>query len=384
MKKILYIITQAEHGGAQAYVRDLAFYFKKEYEVVIAAGEPQKSQWLKKEASKKMIKFCGLQYLKREVSPINDFRAVREIRKLIKKELPGIIHLNSSKASILGSMAAKGLSGTYYKKIVYTAHGWIFNEPLPAAKKKLYVYLEKKYSENKDMVICVSKNDLAAAEKENIADKNRLAIIHNGRSINFQLSRQEARREISSISGTDADEARIIIGVIANLYKTKGLEYLVQAAKILVDNKINIKAFILGGGPEKKELENWIRQLRLKNNVCLLGPVPNAARLLKAFDIYVCPSIKEGLSFTLIEAMQSGLPIVAADTGGNKELIINNECGLLVQPARPEELARAISRLANDPEMSAKLAVKAKKRALGHFSQEQMLKKTEEVYNSLL
>jgi len=351
---------------------------KDDYKTIVAFGEQGEKGELAKELKKNNIEYRVIPNLIRKINFKSDFSALNGITKLIKEIKPDIIHLNSSKISVLGSLAVfrLGLNPfSKYKikftKVIYTAHGWVYHEPGSNSEK--YKKLERKTAKYKNKIICVSKADYDSALKEKIAPEEKLCTIHNGVApINF-LSRDEARTELG------IDPGDLVIGSIGNLYKNKGFEYLINAIKILVDNDLNPKLVIIGEGHEREELENWISQYRLEKNVFLKGRL-EGARLLKAFDIYICSSVKEGLSYTIIEAMMAARPIIATLVGGNSELIDNNQTGILVKPESPEEISRAIIHLINDPELLNKIRLAAKEKAKQEFTLEKMVRETKTIY----
>ncbi len=382
MKKILYLITQSEMGGAQAYVRDLAVNLKNDFEILVAAGEQKKDSWLAVKMAKENIRFIALKNVKRSISPFYDFLGAIEITNLIKKERPDFVHLNSSKISILGSLAKifASFSGVN-PKIIYTAHGWVFNEP--GRGKYVYEILEKFTAKFKDKIICVSEFDRLIAIKKNICSENKLITIHNGTGIKFQHSQEEARKKLLELTGIKMiSKDEILIGSIGNLYKNKGFEYLINAIKIINDNRYKIRLFIIGSGDLKKELENEIAQLHLKN-IHIISGIEDAQKYLPAFDIYACSSVKEGLSYTIIEAMLSELPIVATDVGGNPELIAGGAEGLLIKSKNPEALAGAIQTLIDDDKLRHELAKNAQVKAIREFGLKQMVERTRDVYLNL-
>jgi len=374
MTKILYFITQSEYGGAQRYVFDLANNLGREFEVAVALGEQGKDGKLAKKLEENNIKYYIIPHLKRSISPLNEILAFFEISKLIKNYQPNIIHLNSSKISILGSLA-----GLFIKlkiknlKIIYTVHGWVFNEPLPAPVKWFYLWAEKFTAKFKDKIICVSESDRQVALKYKIAPVEKLITIHNGLApVNFYT-----REEALPLLAKERAGGEVFIGSIGNLYKTKGFEYLIEAAGILT-HKLNTPAtfIIIGEGKEREALKNLIAKYNLKNNFILAGNIDQAARLLKALDIYVCSSVKEGLSYTLIEAMQAGRPIVATAVGGNPEMIENEKTGLLSKPADARDLAEKIKTLLNNKTLALELGQNAKAKAMAEFGLEKMVEQT--------
>ncbi|MDO8592354.1 MAG: glycosyltransferase family 4 protein [bacterium] len=395
MRKILYLITQSEFGGAQRYVFDLANNLKTEYQVAIAMGEGKNNVKLAKILQKNHLKYFIIPHLKRNISPFNDILALMEIIKLIKNYQPDVIHLNSSKISILGSIAAlfaKSKIKNQKSKIFYTVHGWVFNEPLPWFMKLFYKQAEKFTARFKDKIICVSEFDRQSALKHNIAPAEKLVTIQNGLASTNLYGREEAKKIILSKIGNwklsgfaRSGEARkignLLIGSIGHLYKTKGFEYFIEAAyKIIANCQLPITFIIIGDGSERVRLEYLIANYDLQNNFILTGSINQAAKLLPALDIYVCSSVKEGLPYSILEAMSAGLPIVSTAVGGLPEMIKNGQTGLLVKPADPEDLAEKIKTLLNNKTLAQKLGRHAKTQAAAEFGLEKMIEKTKKVY----
>jgi len=384
MKKILYLITQSETGGAQRYIFDLAANLRGEYNISVAFGEQGERGEFANELKNNGIEIYNIPHLKREISPLNDLLAIFEIVKLIKKLKPNIIHLNSSKISILGSIATKicyVLRVTCY--VIYTAHGWVFNEPLPKWKKSFYFWAEKFTSHFKDKIICVNKLDYEIAKKDLRIKEEKLKLIYHGiRSIKF-LPRDEARKKIiSKIHNSEfmIHNSTIIIGTIANLYKTKGLEYLIEAIKILATYNLQLTTIIIGEGRERKNLENLVEKYSLEKNIFLPGNIKNAAELLPAFDIYACSSVKEGFPYSILEAMSAGLPIVATRVGGIPEIINDCKNGLLAESANPKDIAEKIKTLIDDQKLVNTLGEQARTDVKEKFGIEEMTKNTKNIY----
>ena len=377
MAKILYFITQSEYGGAQRYVFDLANNLKSDFQVAVAMGEQGKDGRLAKKLDENDIKYFILPHLKRDISPLNEIFALREIIKLIKKYQPDIIHLNSSKISILGSLAALFTK----TKVIYTVHGWVFNEPLPTPLKWFYLWLEKFTAKFKDKIICVSESDRQVALKYKIAPVEKLITIHNGLVFcHSGLDPESSIKKLEQISGVKLTN-NFLIGSIGNLYQTKGFEYFIKAADVLINqSRLSATFIIIGEGKEREALEKLIAKYNLKNNFILAGNIDQAARLLPAIDVYVCSSVKEGLSYTLIEAMQAGRPIVATKVGGNPEMIENEKTGLLSKPADARDLAEKIKTLLNNKALALELGQNGKAKAMVEFGLEKMVEQTKNVY----
>ncbi|OHB19917.1 MAG: hypothetical protein A2666_03160 [Parcubacteria group bacterium RIFCSPHIGHO2_01_FULL_47_10b] len=350
MRKILYLVTKSEWGGAQEYVCNLATSLPKDqFEVLVLAGEGNDE--LFQELSKSGIRYQKLKYTKRAINPFTDLKALFELKKIFKREKPDIIHLNSSKIGFLGSLAGK----PFNLKIIYTAHGWVFNEPLSPVLKKIYYWIEKKSSAWKDVIICVSEADRRLALKNHF--QSNIITIHNAvdwEKLDF-LPPEEARGKLLQLLTPDLrtnlsspSPSSKLITAIANLYQTKGLNYLIEAAKILTEKNPDLKFVIIGEGPARKSLESQIKKYQLEDKILLTGKVPQAHRYLKAFDLLVLPSVKEGLPYIILKAVAIAVPLVATRVGGLPEVVDHN---FLVEPKNPQALAAKIEEVLNSQDI---------------------------------
>lgn len=374
--KILYIVTLGVWGGAQKYVFDLSVAMSGDCDVVVACG--REGVELEQKIRQKNIRFQTLPHLARQVNPWMDALAFREIFNLVKKEKPDVVHLSSSKAGALGSVAAK-LGGA--KKVIFTIHGLVLAEPLNPLAWSLYWLAEKFSSFFRDALIAVSDFDRKLAIKYHICRPDKITVIHNGLDISKLgfLPRDEAKGRLAELAKTELKN-KLLIVTVADFYPAKGLQFLVEAAFAAL-KKFPDAVFILIGriGPDYKKVKQAIRQNRLAHNFILLTDLPAAAPYLKAADLFVLPSVKEGLPYVILEAAAAGLPIVATKVGGMPEIITDRSNGLLIPPADPKSLARAIDELLSSQELAQKLGQKAYGDA-GRFGLEKMIEQTKRVY----
>ena len=172
-----------------------------------------------------------------------------------------------------------------------------------------------------------------------------------------------------------------MIGTIANFYATKDLATFIKAINLLVNSQnLPLLACVIGEGELRSDLENLIANYNLKNHFLLLGRKAVAADYLKAFDIYVCSSVKEGFPYTILEAMAAELPIVSTEVGGIPEMIQNQKDGLLIKPKDHQALAGQIKYLIDHPLIGKQLAQRAGEKVTAEFSQKQMIAKTYQEY----
>ena len=372
MKKILFIITKSEIGGAQKYVLDMATGAKNAGFAVAVASE--QNSYFYETLTELGIEFIEIKNLQRSVNFAMDAKLLFELIKIIRKEKPDVVHLNSSKIGALGAIAAKLAR---VPRVVFTAHGWAFRDPRQVWEKYAIIAVSRLAALFQDRIICVSECDKEAALKYKIAPPEKLVVIHNGinpKALSL-LARKEARTRL------DIDEKSLVVGTIANFYKTKSLDTLVLAAISAIHLSPQIKFVIIGDGPERIKIEELIKKYRLDGHFLLTGTMKNAGQFLKAFDIFVMPSKKEGLPYALLEAMAAKIACVASAVGGIPEIIENERNGLLIKDMSPGKLNDAISRLIRDKKTTRALGAAAAETIQSKFSLKQMLEKTLALYD---
>lgn len=366
--KILYIITKSEPGGAQTHIWQLSKYFIGKGFKIGVMSYP--GGWLEKEVKKLRVKFYPNYFLSNSINPIQDFRAIREIKKAVREFKPDLVSCHSTKAGFLGRLAIRNKIPT-----IFTAHGWAFTEGASFFRKQLTILIEKISGKFCSKIICVSEFDKKLALKYKIVSPNKLTVIHNG---------VEILQDDTGIKQKNVE--RIIkIVFVGRLAKQKDPLLLLRAFNDLpseLRNKAQVS--IVGEGSKRKELEKFIKENRLEEKVRLLGGLPREKvfEILKKSDIFVLTSNWEGFPRSILEAMSCGLPVIASDVGGVKEAIDEN-CGILVKRRDKEGIKNALEKLLKNPPLIEKMGRKAKEKAKKEFSLDKMLEKTEKIYQEL-
>ena len=178
----------------------------------------------------------------------------------------------------------------------------------------------------------------------------------------------------------------LLIGVVANLIHYKGHEYLLRAVPVIrekTDTPFRI-VLIGGDGNRRQMLESLASELGITDDIVFAGTIPQAQRLMAAFDISVLPSLEEGFSNTVLESMASGVPVVATDVGGNAEAVVDGKTGFLAPPADPGALAERIALLLDDAPLRRRIGEAARKHVMERFSVENMVERTEALYRRLI
>ncbi len=378
-KKILYVITKSNWGGAQKYVYDLATALPKElFEVIVAFGG---SGPLAEKLKSSDIRTLSIPSLGRDINILDDIKSLCELYRILKKEKPDIVHVNSSKVGGLGACAARM---TGIRRIIFTCHGWPFNEDrsfLSLASITLLSWLTVVLSH---LTITVSNRDLSDGKKL-FGIGRKLRLVHNGVRTPLFKTPDMARTDIIKRAhnlGVHIDTKDVLIGAMGELHKNKGYEYLIEAfAELLLDTDIPTKLVIMGEGEKRKEIEELIAKFNLKNHVALLGFVENSPTYLKAFDIFTLTSIKEGLPYVIIEAGFAGLPTVATNVGGVKEIIDDMKSGILVQTRKPTDIAQGLLMLTRQRDKATIFGTTLQEKVTKEFSLEKMVEETIKLYS---
>jgi len=303
----------------------------------------------------------------------------------IKRKVYDIARNNSASISVLPKAQNQRVSAKS-PRVIYRIGGWTFNDPWPYWKRLFYKLIEKISAKWKDVIIVNSEHDRKQAVELGIKPMGEILTIYNGidvSKLNF-LPREKARKELLQDTRYKIQDTNYLIGTIANLYSAKGLEYLIKAADILKykiqDTRYkHTKFVVIGEGRERKKLENLIKKYKLKNSFFLPGAIPDAYKYLKAFDIFVLPSVKEGFPWTILEAMAAEVPIVATKVGGIPEIIEDNRNGIIVKPRSSRQLAEAAKELIKNPELRNKLSREARKTVEQKFTLDKMVNKIEKL-----
>lgn len=377
LPKILLLITKSNWGGAQAYTFALATQMRdKGYPVAVACGgtgqRGEGTGVLAQRLDNAGIRVHPLVSLIRDISLRDEWRAFREVCALLTQERPDVVHLNSSKAGVVGAVAAK-LCGI--RHIIFTAHGWPHRESR-AFPIRCIIWLASWCTILLcDTVIVVSQKDFDTAPV--FFSRKKLRLIHNGMSVFPLHPKQEARTALLAFAPHMPIEKRWFL-MSAELTANKAIDTAIRAfhAASLPDSIL----VIMGEGQDRSMLESLILDLDLSHRVFLLGFVPEARSYLCAGDVLLLPSRKEGFPLALLEAGIASLPVIASCTGGIPELIQDGLTGLLIPPADQTALVSALERIASDEPYARQLGVALHDRVLTSFSESEMVERTIQVY----
>jgi len=289
--------------------------------------------------------------------------------KLMREEKIDILQTTLFFADFIGPIAAKlaGVRVTLAWETI-SAPEWLLKRRLVAYK------IAMKFA---DKIISVSEaTKLWSIEKRGISPEKLVTIPYGVDLQRYNLSPASKKRKELGVS-TDT----ILFGTVARLHKQKGHVYLIEAAKEVVKEIPNVKFVFIGDGELREELEEQVNKLQIADYFLFLGFRYDVNELLKTLDVFVLPSLYEGLPNVILEAMACGRSVIATSVDGSPEAIENNITGMLVPPRDPDSLKNAISRLAKDKKLRKTMGNQGRHRVEKYFSLRGQLEKFENMYD---
>jgi len=363
--KVAYIVTRGDDvGGAQVHVRDMAAAMRENGHGAIIICGP--GGIFTAELTERGLPFRCLPNLVRPIHPIKDALALVELRAALREWQPDLVSLHSSKTRLLGGIAAR-MSGT---PALATVHGWPFADGTADSRRRFYVFYERQAARMAAAVVTVSHYDKDLAERHRVGTRGGITVIHNG------MPDDARQRDHGRTSGP----VRLLM--IGRHSPQKDQPTLFRALAKLRDQPWTID--LVGTGPHQDRHEAMVRELGLAQRVTFLGYRNDVPNLMATADVYSLASNWEGLPRSIIEAMRAGLPTVASDVGGNREMIVEDETGYLAPRGDAETLARHLAVLIGDPRKRRLLGANARRRFEEHFSFETMFGRTLAVYEAAL
>ena len=375
---LLYVITKLELGGAQKQLLSLIDNLdKKKYNVFLFTA---KDGLLIQEA----LLIAGVilkksKFLERLINPLKDVLALVEIYCFIKKNRIQIVHTHSSKAGILGRLAAK-LAKT--PVIIHTVHGWSFNDYQPVSINHLYIFLEKICATFTNKIIVVSRFDKDKGLKNLIGRKNQYVLIRYGLEAQAFMDTRKRNEARKFLGLSDAD---LVVGMVACFKPQKAPLDFIELASLIKRDFPDTKFVLVGDGQLRKKVDARIKQLNLEGQVILTGWHNDIPLILSGLDVFVLTSLWEGLPIVVLEAMAAGVALVVTDTGGIGEVIINGKTGYLIAPHDILSMQNRLGELLSSVQKRDEF-IRRSREAIDteEFLLSSMFKNTAQIYSNLL
>lgn len=378
--RVCHIITRLCVGGAQENtlltVRGLR---RLGYEVCLVYGRADKGEGsLESWVRQYRLPAFYLDTLVRQPHPFYDFLALCGLYQFLRRRSFDIVHTHTSKAGVLGRMAAKLCR---VPLVIHTPHGHVFHSYFSPVETKVYLTLEQVMAKLSDALIALTETERQEHYDLGIARHTPFFVIHSGVSPPplkpFDKLRQGVREELRI--PTDAP----VVGTVARLVPIKGIRYLLMAFRLFQRHCENARLVLVGDGPERKPLEKFSQQLGMRSSVHFAGFQEDVWRFLASFDVFVLPSLNEGMGKVLIQAAFMQVPVVATAVGGVKDLVEEGVTGWLVPPKDEKALAQRLIAIFGDISHARAVAQEACRQLTRRYSEEAMVRQIDRLYRFL-
>ncbi|MED4730178.1 glycosyltransferase family 4 protein [Aneurinibacillus migulanus] len=372
---ISYIITRSDWGGAQAHLYDLIEYIKHntEYNCHLIIGEEGR---LSEQVQVLGVPVDIIPTLIQPINPWKDLRAISDVLRILKRVKPSLVHTHSSKAGMVGRSAAR-IAGI---PSVFTAHGWAFTEGVSTFRKNIAVPLERWMGRYSDSIICVSEYDRKLALDYRIASSEKIVAIHNG----IPDVERAFIKEHQTLETQQATEDRALKCImVARFSVQKDQETLLRAiSKLSLGTPIEL--YFVGQGELIDSMRLLAKELNVIQKVHFLGPRVDIPQLLATMDVFLLITNYEGFPISILEAMRTGLPVIASNVGGVREAITDGVNGYLVSRGDSEAIKERLELLARDSNLQKVMGKAGREKFLKYFTSKKMFEKTLSVYNKVL
>ncbi|TWT52322.1 putative glycosyltransferase EpsD [Thalassoglobus neptunius] len=381
--KVIHVITRLILGGAQENtlhtVEDQHSLHGDDVTLVIGPSEGPEGTLVPR-AMEGGFPVEIVPSLKRSILPLEDMRAYRHLVRLFKERQPDLVHTHSSKAGILGRLAARKAR----VPVVHSIHGAAFHYGQSRVAYGSYVAAEKYVSRWTEKFICVADAMRDAYLAEGISTADRYVTVYSGFDVDPFLSTQHDRDAIRQEMGFRPDD--VVVGKIGRLFHLKGHEFLIESARQIVRKNPRVKFLFVGDGILRQQFEEQISQYGMSDSFHFTGLVPTTRipELMSAMDIVAHTSQWEGLARVLPQGLISGKPVVSYDVGGAGEVVIPGETGYLLKRDSIDELTTAILELADDQQLRQRLGEEGRRRFADQFRHQTMTEKIRDVYRDVL
>jgi glycosyltransferase involved in cell wall biosynthesis len=393
MPKVLRIINRLNLGGPTFNAAYLTKYLAPEFDTMLLAGMIDESE----ESSEFITREVGLEpvyipEMYREINILNDRRAYKKIKAIIQDFKPDIVHTHAAKAGTLGRLAADVCK---VPVILHTFHGHVFHSYFSPLKTRVFIEIEKYLAKKSTRIIAISerqKKELGLIYQ--IAPMDKIEVVHLGFDLNAFMEDQEEKRKKFRAQYQIADD-EIAISIVGRLVPVKNHRLFLDAMKIVWQNSSKkVRAFIVGDGEEKNNIENYAIELGL-NYVHYLSDKRVAPLTFTSWhkdidvvnagsDIIALTSNNEGTPVSLIEAQAANKPIVTTRVGGITDVVIPNKTAFISSKGNPHKLAANIFQLVEDNELRDEMSSNGREFVKEKFSYQRLVKDTAELYNKLL
>ncbi|KPJ63249.1 MAG: hypothetical protein AMS15_01145 [Planctomycetes bacterium DG_23] len=382
--KVLHIITRFILGGAQENTLFTVegLHRSPKWEVALATGPAIGPEGeLINRARQGGLRLFIIDEMRREINPWRDLLTLIKLLLLIHRMRPEIVHTHSSKAGILGRLAAHLLK---VPVIIHTIHGLPFHPYQGRLSNRTFITLEKMAARWTDKLICVADAMRDQAVAAAVAPPEKFITIYSGMEVEEFLKESDEGQKVRQDLGIPLNVP--VVGKIARLFPLKGYEYVLQAIPQVLAKFPQVRFLFVGDGILREALEKEAREKGFAENVVFAGLVEpkKIPVFLKAMDVVVHASLREGLARVLPQALISGKPVISYDVDGAREVVFPGKTGWLIPPKSVDELTRATVEALSQPDEARKMGERGRSLFTERFRAQVMVERIGRLYQELL
>ena len=378
--KVVHIITRLDQGGSAEVVMDLAGRMDQvRFDVHLITGrtlEPVSN--LDEYQARTGVPVTVSTYLRRNIMPLYDMLACLHLIHCMRRIKPDIVHTHTSKAGILGRIAA---AVTGVPIIIHAPHGHVFYGYFGRFISNAFVWIEKQIARLTDRIITLTKLGMQDHIRYGVGPPEKFISIPCGIDLSVFTGREKAGEKLRQDLALDIDTPMIIW--VGRLVPIKGCDIFLKACALVTERRPDARIFIMGDGYLGDALKKFATEQGLDKSLRFMGHHSDIAAWMWAADLFVLSSINEGLGRVLVEAMSTHTPVVATEVGGVGEIIQDGINGSLVPPSDPEKLADAMLNLLEDPATAQRMGDQGCEYA-PYFDTRNMVNRTVALYDDLL
>lgn len=393
MPKVLRLLNRLAVGGPVLNAVYLTKYMAPEFETLLVVGEKEdhekNADFLTKGLGIPVTTIAGMG---RAINPMSDYSAYKKLKKLMLDFKPDIVHTHAAKPGIVGRLSASAVG---VPVIVHTYHGHVFHSYFNSVKTKFFINIERYVGSKTDAIIAISEQQKRELAKDfAIAPEEKFRVIPLGLDLDkFRTGMEEKRAKFRSEFGVQKDE--VAIGIIGRLVPVKNHALFLQGlAYVLAHTSKKVKAFIIGDGERRVDLENKATEagIRYTTERDIVHPHPliftswrkDVDVICAGLDVVTLTSFNEGTPVSLIEAQAANKPAVSTRVGGISDIVVDGKTALLSDVTDTATYCRHLLSVVQDDELRKSLGANSHQHIMQRFAYQRLVKDMSLLYNELL
>jgi len=383
--KVLRVIARLNVGGPALHVAYLTEGLAdRGYDTTLVAGSLARGEEsMAHVAEGRGARIVTLPNLHREISPLNDVRAMFTLARLIRTERPQILHTHTAKAGAVGRLAALLAGDDRPPIVVHTFHGHVLRGYFDPVRTGIFSGLERGLARITTRLVAVSpevRDDLVAL---GVAPAEKFSVIRLGIDLDDRIGDSgDAGSSLRRLFGVSPDE--FVVGWVGRMTAIKRVPDVLLAFRRLRDRGVNARLCLVGDGPDREAVEQRAHDLGVARHTLFVGYQRDVAAYYSFFDAFVLTSANEGTPVVAIESLAAGRPVVATRVGGTPDVVEDGADGMLVPVGDVEAIAAALETLAADPELRRRLGEHGRERVLPRYRVERLVDDVDALYRELL